>query len=225
MTDILSQYKTLLETVDQWFEHCATVAAIEINCRRACTGCCHGLFEISLLDARLLQEGFSRLQPDVQKIALEKSRHRLAQLQELWPDFQSPFILNRLPHEEWQQMPEEDKTPCPLLSDDGLCLVYEFRPMTCRLHGLPNIDLSGESFSDAYCTLNFTASNPLENEKLRWHFRKTFAMEFDLLGEFNEELTGKRQLELDTFIPTALLIDFNAPDWRQPPAAEKDRVA
>jgi Fe-S-cluster containining protein len=214
VTNILKQYKTVLESVDHWFEQCILSTGEAIRCRRACTGCCRGLFDINLLDARLLQEGFSLLSPEEQQKSLELARQRLTELQQQWPDFQPPYILNRLPHEEWQQMPEDDETPCPLLSDKGLCLVYAYRPMTCRLHGLPNIDLSGESFSDAYCSLNFTDSNPLPDKRLRWHFRKTFKQEFELLGQFSEELTGTRCLELDTFIPTALLIDFNAPGWR-----------
>ncbi|PLX90555.1 MAG: zinc/iron-chelating domain-containing protein, partial [Desulfuromonas sp.] len=83
-------------------------------------------------------------------------------------------------------------------------------PMTCRLHGLPNIDCSGESFSDEYCTLNFKQADPLTMAGLRHPFRETFAREFDLLGEFSEGVFGRRQLELDTFIASALLIDFAA---------------
>ena len=213
MKNILWQYKNLLETVDTWFDQCIKLAGEEIVCKRSCTGCCRGLFEISLLDARLLQEGFTQLNLDEQQRARQKAEKRLAELQRQWPQFNPPYILNRLPHTEWQQMPEEDETPCPLLSDEGLCLVYEYRPMTCRLHGLPNIDISGEIFSDEYCTLNFANSNPLEIKELRWQFRKTFAQEFDLLGQFSEKLTDTRQLELDTFIPTALLIDFRQTDW------------
>ena len=213
MKNILPQYKNLLETIDAWFDQCIKLAGEEIVCKRSCTGCCRGLFEISLLDARFLQAGFSQLGTDEQHKALQKAEKRLAELQQQWPQLKPPYILNRLPHKEWQQMPEEDATPCPLLSDEGLCMVYEFRPMTCRLHGLPNIDISGEVFSEEYCTLNFTNSNPLDRTELRWHFRKTFAREFELLGQFSEELTGTRQLELDTFIPTALLIDFKQTDW------------
>ena len=223
MNHTLKQYKDLLQSVDDWFAFCSAKAGPEISCRRACTGCCRGLFEISLLDARLLQEGYTALPADRQRPIKEKAEHRLRELQERWPELQPPYILNNLPHDEWQEMPEDDMTPCPLLSGEGLCLVYDHRPLTCRLHGLPNIDVSGEIFSDEYCSLNFRNSDPLQNEELRWGFRKIFAEEFELLGAFSKQLTGRRQLELDTFIPTALLIDFSSPDWQNRPAVKNDR--
>ena len=209
MTEILDRYQTLLERLDRWFSDCMAQAGEQITCRQGCSACCRGLFEISLLDARLLQRGFSQLNPKIQNQVLTKARKRVIELQTLWPEFRPPYILNRLPHDDWQEMPEEDQIPCPLLASDGRCLVYAQRPMTCRLHGLPNIDFSEESFSDAYCSLNFTDSDPLIMPELRYPFRETFAREFDLLAAFSEQLFGGRQLELDTFIPSALLIDFD----------------
>jgi hypothetical protein len=44
--------------------------------------------------------------------------------------------------------------------------------------------------------------------ELRYPFRETFRQEFDLLGTFSTLWLGQRQLELDTFIPCALHIDF-----------------
>lgn len=224
METILNQYRSLLKTIDQWFDHCLSTNDSEIACRRTCTGCCRGLFEISLLDAQLLQEGFKLLNKTVQAGVLRQARSRLAELQRQWPEFQHPYILNNLPHRDWQEMPEDDETPCPLLSRDGLCLVYDHRPMTCRLHGLPNIDVSGESFSDDYCSLNFRSVDPLAMPELRWRFRDTFSREFELLALFSQKLIGARRLELDTFIPTALLIDFNrTDDWHLLPPAEKNQ--
>jgi Fe-S-cluster containining protein len=207
---LLDQYRGLLLEIDRWFADCVEHAASEIVCHKGCSACCRGLFEISLLDARLLQDGFARLDYGTREQVLEKARRRTRELQAMWPEFQPPYILNRLPHNDWSDMPEDDLTPCPLLADDGCCLVYDNRPLTCRLHGLPNIDCSGESFSDDYCTLNFTRSNPLQMPQLRYPFRAAFTREFDLLGAFALRLTGIRQLELDTFIPCALLIDFSA---------------
>jgi len=209
MQKILDQYQTLLQTLDLWYGACITQAGDQIRCHKGCSSCCRGLFEISLLDARLLQQGFEQLDATTREQVLVKARARLTELQSVWPEFQHPYILNRLPNDDWQQMPEDDLTPCPLLSDAGSCLIYAHRPMTCRLHGLPNLDLSGESFSDDYCTLNFATSNPLLMPELRFPFRATFTREFELLASFAQEQFGTPQLELDTFIPSALLIDFS----------------
>lgn len=213
-SQILSEYQALLTTVDAWFGRCMAAADQQIRCAKGCSGCCRGLFDISLLDARLLQLGFSGLATEVQKQVLAKAQNRLRELQTRWPDFAHPYLLNHMPDEEWTEMPEEDQTPCPLLGSDGLCLVYAYRPMTCRLHGLPNIDLTGEVFSDEWCTLNFKNADPLVMEELPWEFRAAFEREIQLFQNFTTALCGAPRNELDTFIPTALLIDFEKTDWR-----------
>ncbi|WP_235606770.1 YkgJ family cysteine cluster protein [Syntrophotalea acetylenivorans] len=208
--NILRHYQTLLTSVDQWFSRCKESFEGQIHCAAGCAACCRGLFDITLLDAFLLQSGFNRLSPERQKTVRAKAEKRLRQLQSDWSGFQHPYLLNHLPDELWTEMPEDDRVPCPLLGEDGACLVYEHRPMICRTHGLPNIDDSGESFSDLYCTLNFDGIDPLSLDKLRWSFRRVYAQEFDLLALFNQQLLGSPLREADTFIPLALLIDFPA---------------
>lgn len=214
MRVILDEYLNLLEEIDGWFAGCVErLGAPAIQCRSGCSGCCRGLFDISLLDARLLQQGLAGLPLAQQHEIRRRAGLRLAELQRRWPDFAAPFLLNRYPDDQWTEMPEDDLTPCVLLGDDGRCLVYRWRPMTCRLHGLPNIDLSGESFSDAWCTLNFVHGEPLSLPELRWAFRDRFTEEIELLRRFSRNLVGEPVSELDTFIPTALLIDFTSADW------------
>jgi hypothetical protein len=77
--------------------------------------------------------------------------------------------------------------------------------MTCRLHGLPNIDLSGEDFSTDICTLHSGDPHVLPDATLRWRFRETFSREIALLRAFTLQLTGEPTSEADTFIPLALL--------------------
>lgn len=212
---ILDRYRLLLAEIDAWFVACLEAAPDRIACRAGCSDCCRGLFDITLLDAYLLKDAFDRLPEQLRRPALAAAERRLAELRGRWPGFSSPFLLNGLPDAEWTEMPEEDPTPCPLLGADGRCLVYASRPTTCRLHGLPNIDLSGESFADTCCSRNYLASNPLAEPALRWPFRAAFEREINLFHAFTAELTGRPWVELDTFIPTALLIDFAAVDWRQ----------
>jgi Fe-S-cluster containining protein len=208
--NIVRHYQTLLTSVDEWFSRCKESFKGQVHCAAGCAACCRGLFDISLLDAYLLQTGFRRLPLTHQETVRGKAEERLRQLQSDWPEFNHPYLLNHLPDELWTEMPEDDQIPCPLLGEDGACLVYEHRPMICRTHGLPNIDDSGESFSDLYCTLNFEGIDPLSLDKLRWSFRRVYAQEFDLLALFNRQLLGSPLREADTFIPLALLIDFPA---------------
>jgi Fe-S-cluster containining protein len=216
MKEILRKYGALLDEVDRWFASCQTKAPVDISCGSGCGECCRGLFDITLLDACYLKSGFDRLDEAIKTAVLEKARLRVNGLQALWPDFGPPYILNYRPEEEWEiLMPDDDETPCPLLGDDGRCLVYEQRPMTCRLHGLPLIDLSGEVMHDEWCTLNFTGNSPLELPDLRWEFRRLFADELIIFRRYTYELFGQSLNELDTFIPAALLIDFKDYRWKE----------
>ncbi len=214
MNELLKQYGALLAEVDSWFAGCIEKFGSQIACTAGCSECCRGLFDITLLDACYLKSGFDRLSETQRKVALDKSHARLATMQGLWPEFAPPYILNHRPEEEWEAlMPDDDESPCVLLGDDGRCLVYDYRPMTCRLHGLPLIDRSGELMHDEWCTHNFTGHDPLELTDLRWEFRSLFRGELLLFREFTLKLFKESINELDTFIPTALLIDFAGFPW------------
>jgi len=211
---ILGRYRELIGEVDLWFTNCLQSGGSSLACRGGCSACCRGLFDITLLDAWLLKDAFAGLPPDVQAQVLSRCQPRLEELCERWPGLKAPYFLNGLPEAEWTAMPESDPTPCPLLDDNGYCMVYASRPLTCRLHGLPNIDQSGEDFDGTVCTLH--AGNPatLPEQVLRWRFREVFLQEIELFQDFTRELTGNAWQELDTFIPLALLADYEQVDWQ-----------
>lgn len=207
--DNLSAYAELLSEVDAWFARSSLAAGDQIACRRGCSACCRGLFDITLLDARLLKQGFDKLEPFQKQQILEKAGRSLEWIRGIWPDFAHPYLLNSYPEEQWDLvMPDEDETPCPLLGEGGQCLVYECRPMTCRLNGIPMVDLSGEVLFDEWCSLNFTDIDPLVLDGIRFNFNDVFMQEQLLFREFTKRLLGKTFNELDTLIPAAISIDF-----------------
>lgn len=159
--------------------------------------------------------GIDKLAPPVQGKVLLRIESQLKALRSSWPEISPPYVLTSLTEEELDRlMPEEDSTPCPLLGEDGLCLVYENRPMTCRLHGIPLIDNSGELFHDEWCTRNFKNENPLDMNELRWEFRELFQIELSIFQEFTEVLLNQRINELDTLILLTPLIDFVGFNWK-----------
>ena len=210
VTDLLIRYRELLAEVDAWFAGCSLAAGEYISCRRGCSACCRGLFDITLLDARLLKDGFDTLPARQKKKILKAADCRIASVRMIWPDFSHPYLLNLYPEEQWDAvMPEEDETPCPLLGEDGECLVYEHRPMTCRLNGIPMVDADGEVLFDEWCSLNFTTVDPLQMQQLRFHFNDIFTQEQLLFREFTQRLLGRVFNELDCLIPAAVQLDFD----------------
>lgn len=207
MSGILHQYWQLLAAVDAWFARCQPLLGSGSACRR-CAECCRGLFDITLLDAALLRQGFDRLPTTTREKVLAKVRPILVRLQERFPGFDQPYLLSKLPTAQLPLAGEEE-TPCPLLDDAGRCLLYEHRPLTCRLYGLPHIDLSGEVFLDEWCSHSLGGCDPLSIQELRWEFRRTFAEEGRLLRSLASSMELPPADDLDTFIPPALLIDFD----------------
>jgi len=208
MNDILDRYESLLGEVDSWFARCLSRHPDLIACHQGCSACCRGLFDITLLDALCLKRGFDKLPIDVQQAVQVKAVAPLVELGQQWPEFARPWILNHIPEPTWDEMmPEEDERPCALLSDDGACLVYAQRPMTCRLNGIPLIDTSGEALFDEWCTLNFQGCDPMELPDIRHSFTELFTQELLLFRELTRRIFGKSVNELDTIIPAALFLD------------------
>ena len=95
-----------------------------IQCRAGCSECCHQRFQVSALEGAVLQEGLEQAPPAVRAQIIRRARA----------------------HQEGQ--------PCPALSDDGVCQLYDHRPRICRKYGIPlwNPD---EPHRLTTCRLNF----------------------------------------------------------------------
>lgn len=213
---VLDDYGKLLATVDEWFARSIARDGKNIACAKGCSECCRGLFDVTLLDALYLRRGIAVLAPKLRRRAMDSAAGRLASLREAWPELEPPYILNVRPEEDWETlMPDNDETPCPLLGDDGICMVYRFRPMTCRLHGIPLVDDSGEIMHDEWCTLNYAGVDPLSRKDLRWGFRNCFKEELSIFRRLTVHLLGKELHELDTLIPLAVLADLKSFDWKE----------
>lgn len=211
MNTLLDRYGVLLSEVDSWFQSCLEQHPDLIACRNGCSECCRGLFDITLLDAFYLKRGFDRL-PESDKTALARvAARRLGALTSVNTSFIEPWLLNGIPEDDWEAlMPEEDDTPCLLLSQQGGCLLYEYRPMTCRLNGIPLIDVCGEEMFDEWCTLNFVDTDPRLLVDVRFGFTDLFSRELLLFRELLRLLTGHPRNEVDLFIPAAVVMDNSA---------------
>jgi Fe-S-cluster containining protein len=148
-------------SIDEWFKHIREKYADQMQCGKGCTACCYGLFDISLKDAAGVARGFRELPPDVQERVLSKATDIHREVVAPMADAAVPTLFGENDPRIDQIVEAANSPACPFLGDAGECLVYEHRPLSCRLEGVPMVDVRDGLFGD-WCELNFTAGIPKE---------------------------------------------------------------
>jgi Fe-S-cluster containining protein len=137
-------WRTALERVDRWFGETVSRLPDVIPCHPGCSACCHGPFDISVADALLLREGLGSL-PAPERAAIRvRGQSLLDRMREAAPGWRPPWDLAHLGEDRFDAVADSlAGEPCPLLDDDGRCVVYAWRPLVCRLMGLPMMTAGG----------------------------------------------------------------------------------
>lgn len=166
----LEDYRALLARVDDWYRGVKAAHPVKVPCSRGCRECCLGLFDITLADRDLLREGMASLDAGTRRDIERRAREILARLPELgetldgWSSRRIDDLCDTLGDVE-----------CPVLGREGECRLYSHRPMTCRMSGVPVVDVSGETIyaeGCVRCTLPAKEAPRLDCHRLRRDERK-----------------------------------------------------
>ena len=156
-----------IQIVEAALASAAVRSGPHLTCHPGCSQCCHGVFEITALDAARLREGMSALAvSDPSLLARIETRILLAR-EHLGPFYPGDLATGLLADDaEAVELFEEwaNADPCPLLDPETqTCDLYAYRPILCRTFGPPiRNDPQDASAGLAICELNFTRAT--ENE-------------------------------------------------------------
>ena len=153
-------YKSILQQADEHFDSVMRTQPRNLQCGRGCSLCCYGLFEIGSGDVPLIAEGLEKLHP-------ARRRKIVRRATEIMEASAHPDLRNCSPEEKEAFFDRTQATPCPSLDENGLCMMYEHRPLVCRTFGLPLRD--GDTYIGDICELNFTDSTERERRKAAWN--------------------------------------------------------
>jgi len=124
-------------------------AGNRLACRPGCTQCCHGAFAINPLDAARLGAGMDALAAMDSPLAVEirnRATAWIAEFEAEFPGDPQTGILGTSEEEQARFDAFADEAPCPALNPaTGLCDLYSWRPMTCRVFGPPVRMAEGET--------------------------------------------------------------------------------
>lgn len=162
LTHFYKKYEALVEMVDGIFNQVREAHGECVTCRMECADCCHALFDLTLIEALYLNHHFNQTISGPQKDHLLEIANRADR---------SIYRIKRRAHMAIQKgaaetdvltRMAEERVRCPLLDDSNRCRLYAFRPITCRLYGIPTsiqgaghtCGLSGFVKGAAYPTVN-----------------------------------------------------------------------
>ena len=146
----MDEYRRLLDRVDAWYRGVKEKHPDKVPCSKGCRDCCVGLFDVSLADGDLLREGLAAVDQATQEDIRSRAAAIVARLREIYPDLGDTL-------DGWDPDDVDDlcdalgDVECPVLGPEGDCRLYASRPMTCRMSGVPLVDVTGETIYPEGC--------------------------------------------------------------------------
>ncbi len=144
--EIFEKYEALVAEVDKAFNKIAEQTDDGIKCGKGCSDCCHALFDLTLIEAiyvnRKFNEKYSGLQrSDIMQKAdvADRQVHKIKR---------RAFKASQAgtPAAEILKEVSTARVRCPLLLEENLCAIYDARPLTCRIYGVP-MNIGGQAHS------------------------------------------------------------------------------
>ena len=143
-SEFFKRYEAIITEADQVFNTVRARFAENVRCEKGCSDCCHALFDLTLVEALFLNTAFNaRFKGKERNSVLERADEADRLVHRLKRDAYKAVQDGKNAQEILLEM-SKIKVRCPLLDDQGLCLMYDLRPVTCRIYGVPTA-IGGEA--------------------------------------------------------------------------------
>ncbi len=141
------QYKILVRQTDEVFKTVENQHPECVQCKVECCDCCHALFDLTLIEALYINQYFTQIKDPSKKATItERANVADRKVAKLKRFAQKELRAGNKNEEQIIYELSSERIRCPLLSDDDLCELYEHRPITCRLYGIPT-SIAGRGYT------------------------------------------------------------------------------
>lgn len=138
LDNIFRKYEAFVRQLDGVFESVQQQYCDSVKCKLGCSDCCHALFDLSLVEALYINRKFIENLGAARKTEIleeaSKTDREIYRLKRKM--FKSLEAGEKSEAQVLLEMAAQ-RIRCPLLDDRERCDLYEHRPVTCRLYGIP----------------------------------------------------------------------------------------
>jgi len=131
--DLFQTYELLVDKAEAAFQEMQKEYGSCIKCEPHCSDCCHAVFGLFQIEAGYLREQFEKLTDEEKGAALLRCKQAEKSLERL----QNMLKTHEGDHQMQAYIMSRERIPCPLLNEKQECILYPYRPITCRVYGIP----------------------------------------------------------------------------------------
>jgi Fe-S-cluster containining protein len=133
LTSFFKSYELLADRADKAFQSVMTAHRGCVKCELHCADCCHAVFGLFAIEAAYIQQHFSDLDSDLKARVLQRGKNADRQLKRL----ETKLAQHRDDPRMHTLIMARERIRCPLLDGSQTCVLYPYRPITCRVYGIP----------------------------------------------------------------------------------------
>lgn len=203
-TPYFNRYESLVFLADETFNKIAQQYPDCVKCTIQCSDCCHALFDLTLIEAIYINHQFNRKFEGTEKAQLiEKANTTDRKI----------YKIKRKAYKRLEAGKSEDRIleelsgqriRCPLLNNEETCDLYAYRPITCRLYGIPtSVGDRGHTCGQS----GFVKGKNYPSVKMDVLHQKLYEISLDLVRDIQSQYA--RLAEILVPLSMAMLTDYD----------------
>jgi Fe-S-cluster containining protein len=198
------KYRAIVAQADAAFAKVKQDFASCVKCKITCVDCCHALFDLTLIEALYLNYHCNRTITGKDRETLIERSNRADR---------KVYRVKRKAYQALKEGKKEadiledlavERVRCPLLNEEDRCDLYEHRPITCRIYGIPT-SIGGRGHT---CGVSaFVEGKPYPTVNLD----RIQQMLFDLSAELVRDIRSRHLKMSEVLVPVsmAVLTDYD----------------
>jgi Fe-S-cluster containining protein len=148
--NLFSKYATVAQKADILFKSIAEKYPLSVKCRIRCCDCCYAVFGVFPIEAAHLRYHFNHLDRKIKRDVLRRAEKADDEILRAKDRLQ---VFDNKPQMQVYGLGKE-RIRCPFLTDRKECVLYEKRPIICRIYGVPYSLKDGKKEKSHVCSVS-----------------------------------------------------------------------
>lgn len=203
-TPYFEKYEKLVAMSDEVFKSIKEKYPESVKCKSQCDDCCHAVFDLTFIEALYINYQFNKFFDGQEKESLLDMANKADRM---------VYKLKRKAYKAHKDGKDEidiifdmakERIRCPLLNDERMCVLYNYRPITCRLYGIPTA-IGGKAHT---CGLSgFEEGKPYPTVNIDKIQQKLYALSAELVRDMKTEHV--RMADIIVPLSMALITEYD----------------